>query len=448
MADTPETTAADIERQKLAEKQAREKAMKEAQLECERQDLIKRQEKSRVETIFALGERFTCASLRDKALEENWSVEQMRTAIMDQMNPSTVARFQSQTEATNSGRSIGEIFINSPQYRELSRKMAPGDKGVHQRGQFTVSSDRVDFNTRAMDRAYTTPLALGGDSGQLTSYYTTTQGLPGVPGLLDQQQLRIAQVFPQGATTARRVSWIKEDAFSNFADSSKEAAIKSGGDINISETYVDIEKITVYTKVTEEMLADAEQIRSYLDSRLAYMVQAKEDNYLVNGSGTAPQIRGLANVSGINTLAATAYDTVADAFGFAINAVRTNGFVEPDAILVHPTDWMKLKTAKDSNGQYLGGGPYFGAYGVGGFTNVGTMWGLPVVNSTFITAGTAYVGAFRIGSMLWRRQGVTVEATNTNDTDFVYNLITIRAEARMAPAFYKPLAFCQITGIA
>ena len=87
-------------------------------------------------------------------------------------------------------------------------------------------------------------------------------------------------------------------------------------------------------------------------------------------------------------------------------------------------------------------------YGQGGFTNVGRMFGLPVVISTFVTKGTAYVGAFRIGAQIFRRQGLTVESTNTDYEDFIYNRVTVRAESRMAVAWYKPLAFCQITGIA
>ena len=87
-------------------------------------------------------------------------------------------------------------------------------------------------------------------------------------------------------------------------------------------------------------------------------------------------------------------------------------------------------------------------YGAGQFSNVFRMFGIPVVVTSFIAEGTALVGSFRMGSQLFRREGIRVEATNTNDTDFIYNLITIRAESRMALAIYKPLAFCSVTGIA
>jgi hypothetical protein len=45
------------------------------------------------------------------------------------------------------------------------------------------------------------------------------------------------------------------------------------------------------------------------------------------------------------------------------------------------------------------------------------------------------------------REGIRVEATNTNSDDFEKNLISIRAEQREALAVYRPKAFCTVTGI-
>jgi hypothetical protein len=41
-----------------------------------------------------------------------------------------------------------------------------------------------------------------------------------------------------------------------------------------------------------------------------------------------------------------------------------------------------------------------------------------------------------------------VDTTNSDASDFQYNRIAVRAEQRLALACMKPLAFCQITGIA
>jgi HK97 family phage major capsid protein len=74
-------------------------------------------------------------------------------------------------------------------------------------------------------------------------------------------------------------------------------------------------------------------------------------------------------------------------------------------------------------------------------------WGLPVVTTTSITRGTALTGDFRMGAQIFRRKGLTLATTNSDNNDFQLNLITIRAEQRMTLAVYQPNRFCSVTGI-
>jgi len=46
---------------------------------------------------------------------------------------------------------------------------------------------------------------------------------------------------------------------------------------------------------------------------------------------------------------------------------------------------------------------------------------------------------------VFRRQGITLEMTNSNVDDFVNNLITLRAEERLALAVYRPAGFGAVT---
>jgi hypothetical protein len=58
-----------------------------------------------------------------------------------------------------------------------------------------------------------------------------------------------------------------------------------------------------------------------------------------------------------------------------ITALRATSFVEPDAIVIHPTDWQTIRLGKDSQNQYYAGGPFTGAYGNPGPSNVSTPCG-------------------------------------------------------------------------
>ena len=74
-----------------------------------------------------------------------------------------------------------------------------------------------------------------------------------------------------------------------------------------------------------------------------------------------------------------------------------------------------------------------------------TYPGLTVDVTTAIAQGTVLVGGFQESAQIFRRQGVTVEMTNSNVDDFVNNLITVRAEERLALAVYRPAGFGKVT---
>jgi HK97 family phage major capsid protein len=72
------------------------------------------------------------------------------------------------------------------------------------------------------------------------------------------------------------------------------------------------------------------------------------------------------------------------------------------------------------------------------------IWQKPVVVSTCCGgAGTALIGTSS-AAQLFNRSGLTVEATNSNEDDFLKNLVAIRAEKRQALAVYRPTAFTEV----
>ena len=59
-------------------------------------------------------------------------------------------------------------------------------------------------------------------------------------------------------------------------------------------------------------------------------------------------------------------------------------------------------------------------------------------------AGEIFVGAFKACGSVVNKGGVKVEATNTDQDDFVKNRMTIRAEERLALAVRRPAGFVKI----
>jgi HK97 family phage major capsid protein len=198
----------------------------------------------------------------------------------------------------------------------------------------------------------------------------------------------------------------QETAVTNGAATVDEGAAKPQSDVTLAQVTETARKIATVAKISDEMLQDVSYIQSYVNGRLVLFVRLAEEDQLLNGNGTAPNLKGLLNRTGLQTAEAvpgtpTQTDRV-DTIHKQITQIRANAFLEPDGIVMHPTDWETIRLNKDANNQYFGGGPFTGAYGNGSAPedngNLGEnprLWGCRVVVTPAIAAGTALVGAPR-----------------------------------------------------
>jgi len=114
--------------------------------------------------------------------------------------------------------------------------------------------------------------------------------------------------------------------------------------------------------------------------------------------------------------------------------------MEPDVIVVDPIAWQNILLAKNVQGFYYANGPFVSEAD-------SMLWGKKVVHTPAITAGTALVGAFAQASQIFRKGGITVEASNSHNDNFAKGIVSIRAEKRLALAVYRPGAFGTVTGL-
>jgi HK97 family phage major capsid protein len=77
-----------------------------------------------------------------------------------------------------------------------------------------------------------------------------------------------------------------------------------------------------------------------------------------------------------------------------------------------------------------------------------SLWNTRVVLSTIVGPGTALVGNFGQAAHIWRRGGVSVEATNSHSDLFVKDITMLRAEERLGLGLYRPAAFTAVSGLA
>lgn len=255
-----------------------------------------------------------------------------------------------------------------------------------------------------------------------------SQRLPGIiPGAF--RQLRVRDVLPQGTTSSNLIEYTRELAFTNNAAETAEGTAKPETDVTFELVSAPVRTIAHWLKLSKQVMDDAPALASYIDTRLRYGVELRIDQSLLNGNGTGQNISGMTNTSNFTAFTPTSGDTSLDSINRAIYAVIAADYA-PTAIIMNPADWGAIERVKGSDDHYVVGNPQ-GRLGP-------VLWGLPVVVTNNMTSGKFMVGSMDIAYQVWNRQGTAVEMFDTDEDNVQKNLVTVRAESRLALAVYRP----------
>lgn len=425
---------ADAQRQVEADRQKmREEVKAEAIREAKRQR--KEHERAIAEQVEAFKETNLPAPenlIRD-ALENETPVEQFRTAVLDHYRAKN--KSARPTASGNGGSGIEVVHEMPRNLRSIGQQICGTDDykraiGTSKRAMEVKIADAVNF--RATLLTTTT-----------TGFTPTLQ--PNAPVTIGVQQPTVADLMPQMVTNLGSYPYWQEDSLTLAATSVAEEGLKPEASWDLSQQTAPIVKIAVLGRVSDEAFDDMPSMEGYVNSRLRYMVEMEEDDQLLNGAGGS-DMTGIIATTGVQTQALGGLSKP-DAVRKAITKVQSIGFYAPDGIVFHPNDWEEICLLKDTAGQYLAGGPFYGPYGNGDYVAFQRFWGLRVVVTTQCPEGTAVVGAWQVGATVLRRKGLTVDTTNSDGDDFKYNRIAIRAEERAGLVVWRPKAFCLVTGI-
>lgn len=275
--------------------------------------------------------------------------------------------------------------------------------------------------------------------------------ITGLSGLLPEAQAAIAAgpraligvrtLIPQGRTTAGAVSYLRETAFTNNAAPVAEAAPKPQSDKTFAAVTAPVEVIATYFKVSRQAYEDIPGLSAQIENNGIYGVAAAEDNQLLNGNGTSPQLNGLLRNAVVApappaVVAPAPVNTLIDAIGYAVFDLAAKGYM-PDGAVVNPVDYGAVALLKNSQGNYLFANPI-------DYSAIPRLWGVRIVQSSKIAAGTGLVGAFQGNSLLLDREEVNVQVASQNEDDFIRNMLTILIEERLVLLVYNVAAFEKI----
>lgn len=257
-----------------------------------------------------------------------------------------------------------------------------------------------------------------------------------VPGIVadPERQFVIRDLIMPGRTGSNAVEFVQESGFQNMAAiQATEGAAKAQSDISFALKTTNVVTIAHWFRASKQVLSDIPLLQSYINGRAIYGLKYKEEEQILAGNGVGGNMLGLIpQASAFNNALRKAGDTKIDTLRRAILQVRIAEY-RASAIALNPVDWAEIELTKDSTGSYIWVNVQEGG--------AQRLWKLPVVDSNAVPEGEFLVGAMNIAAQIFDREEAAVEVSTEDGDNFRTNMVTIRAEERLAMAVYREESF-------
>jgi HK97 family phage major capsid protein len=254
------------------------------------------------------------------------------------------------------------------------------------------------------------------------------------PVLIQRRRLFVRDLVAPGSTISNAVTYPRQSVRTLAASVVSEGIRKPESTIAFDIQTAPVRTVAHWTKTSRQILDDAPQLQSTVNSELLYGLRLAEEAEILFGDGSGVHILGIvpqatAYETGRNVALDTKFDTLAHAL-----AQSEVALLPATGIVMNINDLESLKVIKNTLGDYIGEGGPFGP-------PITTVWGRLVVGTPVMSAGHFLTGAFLDGSQIFDRQGANVLISTENESDFVENKATILCEERLAFTVRRPQAF-------
>lgn len=320
-----------------------------------------------------------------------------------------VAKLQANDNPGAKARSLGQEVTEDDRFKEWIK--SGGDKS------------RIRVGVKAI----TSLTSGGGAAGDLI----VPQRQPGIIRQPDRR-MTIRDLLTVGRTTSNSIEFVQETGFTNAAAPVAEGAQKPESSLEFNLQSTPVRTIAHWIQASKQILQDVPALQSYIDTRMRFGLMIVEEDQILSGDGTGQNLLGLIpQATPFDTGRVRPGDTRIDIVRRAMTQVRLAEY-RADAIVLHPSDWEEIELTKTDDGAYVWANPR-GLLGP-------TLWGLPVIDTTAVEEGEFLVGNFQMAAMLWDREDAVVDISTEDRDNFIKNMVTIRAEERLALEVSRPEA--------
>lgn len=327
-------------------------------------------------------------------------------------------------------RSPGEVALADTNFIEWCKRSAAQGEGFGQSPQVSMRSLFGNAEFRAL-------VAEGDANGSATL-------LPvGQPFLVDTRRRRlfIRDLIGVQQTGIAAIPYVRElNPVANALSASTvaEGATKPEAVVQFTPDIAPVQVIATTIPITTQIMEDATTLVGYINGRLIYMLQYREEDEILRGNGVTPDLKGILNYAGIQTQSTAGAGEYAITIGNAIAKIElVDGYA--DGVAMNPQTFWNMMTHRAAGGS--------GTFDAGAFTSapIQYVWGLPVVRTNAMAQNQNLVGNFAMGATLFDRSQSGVRVFEQHSDFAATNKVLLRAEERVALAVNRPDFFCVAT---
>lgn len=262
--------------------------------------------------------------------------------------------------------------------------------------------------------------------------------------MIDRESFHMRDIIPLGSTSKEVIKYPREGAKTgagpnswgrgaDIANTSKKPSFEP----NFSAYQTNVEWVAGMMKLPIEMLADMPLLTSYLQSFAKLELLEAEDNQILNGNGTSPQLDGiLPNSTAYDGTRLNLAEMIVDANLRQLGEVNTAG----TDVLLNPANIVDIILNKAS-----GSGEYNQPNGVVAWVNGQLkIAGLNVRKTNRIDENDFLLGNFK-HAQLFQRMAPQLRFYEQDEDNISKNLVTMRIEERLALAILKTTSFVKGT---
>lgn len=266
------------------------------------------------------------------------------------------------------------------------------------------------------------------------------------------RKTRIRDLFPKSSTKASVLHGVQETGWVNNAKQVRQRYAADGvspatgadtdvwgwkpkSKIQLKTVMFPVATIAHTLDAHKNILDDEPRLRTFLNNRMAEGVKYAEDFDLLHsvGGANSEEITGLFNTTGVQEYPGEAADKYSVQVRRAITKAQLAEY-DPSGLVVSPTMWEAIEVEEDD----------YGSFRVAVNVAIGAVkqvWHLDVVSTTAMSDENFLIGSFGLGAQLHDREQVNVIMSTENGTNVEHNLVTFRAEERIALEVVRPESF-------